>query len=167
MADFSYFDQFGTMEIDLTSYLQSVTISGSNYTFSNIQPVVTTITNLFSKYDIVFDYKKNVDLILNYQIQDNEFIETVSYNTYGSTDYWWIVALFNNIYEPFNDWPLSHSEVVQVATNLYNNERKFTYSTYFNFVSANNDLKRNIILPKNDVVNDIIWDYRQAILGNK
>jgi len=167
MADFSYFDQFPDMEIDLTAYLQSITLSGSVYTFSNLQPVVTTISNMFTKLDIVFDYQKNVDLILNYQIADDEFIETVSYNTYGSTDYWWIIALFNNIKEPFNDWPLSHSEVVQVATNMFNNERKYSYNTYLDLVSANNELKRNIILPKNDVVSDIIWDYRQAILGNQ
>jgi hypothetical protein len=164
MADFSYFDQFTDIEIDLTSYLKSIPTTGS-YTFNNKQPVVTTIKNLFTKYEIVFDYKKNIDLILDYKIKDDEFIETVSYNIYGSPEYWWIIALFNDIQNPFRDWPLSQPEVIQIATNLFNTERKYSYNTYLNFVSSRNESKRDIIIPKSDTLKDIIWKYRQVIIG--
>lgn len=164
MADFSYFDQYADIEIDLTSYLTSIPTTGS-FTFNNIQPVVTNVKNLFTKYEILFEYKKNVDLILSYKVQDNEFIENVSYNVYGSPEYWWIVVVFNNIKEPFKDWPLTQDQIISIATKLYNNERKYKYDTYFQFISERNEIKRNIILPKNDVLKDIIWKYRQAILA--
>ena len=163
MANFSYFDQFQDMEIDLTLYLKSIPTTAS-YTFNNSQPIKTTIKNLFTKFDIVFDYKNNINLIQSYEIKDNEFIETVAYNVYQDTDFWWIVALFNNIQNPFIDWPLSQSQIIDIAKAKYATERKYSYLTYLNFLTEINDKKRILILPNNDTISDIIWRYRQAIL---
>lgn len=169
--DFSYFDQFGNIEIDLTGYLANLNTcftsptSGFVYSFSNNQPVITTVSNLFTKYDIIFDYTKNIELILRYDIRDNEFPETVSFKTYGSTDYWWIVYVFNNITEPFKQWPFTQNQIVNLANKLYNEERLYSYQTYLDYLIEINEEKRHIILPKPDTVKDIIWKYRQAILN--
>lgn len=163
MADFSYFDQFQDIEIDLTSYLKSIPVS--KYSFNNKQPVITTVKNLFTKFDITVDYKNNIDLISKYIIKDNEFIETVSYNIYESTEYWWIITLFNNIRNPFSDWPLSQDQLISIAKKLYEQERKYSFYTYLDFLTEENELKREIIVPNHDTVKDIIWKYRQAILG--
>lgn len=165
MADFNYFDQYSDIEIDLTSFLKSMPVSSVNYTLNNVQPVKATIKNLFTKFQIVMDYKNNLNFILNYKVEDDEFMENVSYKVYGSTDYWWIVAVFNDVKEPFKDWPLTQNQLISIATKLYEQERKYSFSTYLDFMSANNEIKRDIILPKNDVVKDIIWKYRQAILS--
>ena len=168
--DFSYFDQFQDIEIDLTSYLNNMTVStlassGTNYLFSNKQPVVTTIKNLFTKYDIIFDYRRNIELILNYTIKDNENIEIVSNNVYGDIQYWWIIALFNDIKNPFTDWPLASNHIKLICSNLYDNERKYSYDTYMQHLNAINDDKKQIIVPKADTLKNIIWKYRQAILN--
>jgi hypothetical protein len=164
MADFNYFDQYMDMPIDLTAYLKSVPTTGESYKLSNIQPVVTTIKNLFVKYDLIYDYKANINVIFNYKIKDNQFVEGVSHAVYGDTQYWWLIYLFNNIKEPFKDWPLSQQQVVDIAKGLYEKERKYSYQTYLNFVFDHNEAKRDIILPNVDAIGDILWKYRQAIL---
>lgn len=163
--EFSYFDQFTNIEIDLTSYLTNLSSSGNTYTFNNIQPVKTTVTNLFTKYDVVFDYKDNLEVIIRYDVKDDELVETVSYNVYGTVDLWWIVLVFNNIKEPWKEWPLSQSELIAKVTNMYETEAKYSYQTYYDYLTKINDERKQIILPKPDTVKEIIWKYRQAILN--
>jgi hypothetical protein len=163
MADFTYFDQYSDIEIDLTSYLKSIPVTGSAYTLSNLQPVKTTSKNLFTKYEVIIDYKHNIDLILQYQINEGETIDVVSYNIYGSVEYWWILAMFNDIKNIFTDWPLSQQQLITIAKNLYEKERKYSYNTYLDFLAASNDEKRDIIVPKKDTIKDIIWKYRQVV----
>jgi hypothetical protein len=164
MADFSYLDQFLDIEINLTEYLNSVP-STTTYTLTNKQPVITTVKNLFSKYEVIYDYKTNINLLINYKIKEFEFIETVSYSVYGSPEYWWIIALFNNIQDPLVDWPLSQEQMITIATNLFEKERKYNYNTYLDSISTQNETKRDIIVPKSDILKDIIWKYRQALMA--
>lgn len=165
--EFSYFDQFNDMTIDLTDYLVNLSSSGFQYSFNNSQPVSATVKNLFDKFDIVFDFTKNINLILRYDLKDYELPEVVSNNVYGTPDFWWVILLFNNIKNPFLDWPLAQDQIVQVATNLFENEKKYDYQTYINFLTEINDEKKKLILPKPDTLKDIVWQYRQAILSTK
>lgn len=164
--DFSYFDQYQDSVIDLSSYLKSLSVSGYSYTFNNTQPVTATVKNLFTKYDIIFDYRNNIELILNYEVQENETIELVSYKVYGDVQYWWIIALFNNITNIFTDWPLTEKQVKVLANDLYDKNRNYNFDTYFNYLNEYNFTKRQIILPKPDTIKDIIWKYRQVILAD-
>jgi hypothetical protein len=163
MADFSYFDQFNEMEVDLTPYLESLSTPDYKYTLSNIQPIKTTIKNLFTKQEIILDYKKNIDAIIRYDINGDEFMENVAYKKLGSAEYWWVVAVFNDIREPFKQWPMTQQQIIDMAKNLYNTEMAFSYETYLTFITEHNDLKRQIILPKYETLKDIIWKYREAI----
>lgn len=163
--EFSYFDQFGNIEIDLTSYLTNLSTTALNYTFNNTQPVKTTVSNLFTLYEIIFDYKKNIELILRYEVGDNELPEMVSYEVYGTIDFWWLVFLFNDIKKPFKEWPLSQNELIMKAQFLFDNEAKYTYQTYYDYLTTINDERKQLILPKPDTVKEIIWKYRQAILN--
>ena len=165
MADFSYFDQFQDIQIDLTDYLLSIPITGEKYILSNKQPVITTVKNLFTKFEIVYNYKNNIDAISSYTVEDGDFIETVAYKVYGDVQYWWVIAIFNNIKEPFKDWPLSQAEVITISNFLYEHERKYSYNTYLNFVFETNEKKRKITVPNVDTLKNVIWEYRQAILG--
>jgi len=168
MADFSYFDQFDSMQVDLTQYLLNLSASTSgsySYTLSNTQPIVTTISNLFTMESFVVNYKNNLDQIVFYTVSGDEFMDTVAYKAWGSVDYWWIIAIFNDITEPFKQWPLTQAEVVTMATNLYNKNPIYTYQTYHDLINEENDSRRSIILPQTQTVIDLIWDYRQAILA--
>ena len=169
MANFTYFDQFQDVQIDLTAYLDKLSKNASSpykYSLSNKQPAVTTVKNLFTKYDIVIDYKKNIEVILAYNIKENETLEQVSYKVYETIDYWWIVAIFNDITNPFTDWPLNQEQLNNAANLLYENEGKYPRNVYYNLLFERNEQKRRIILPREYVIGDIIWAYREKVLAN-
>lgn len=46
---------------------------------------------------------------INYIVKDQDTPETVAYSVYGSAEYHWLVLLFNNIFNPFFEWPMSSS----------------------------------------------------------
>lgn len=165
MADFSFFDQFEDIQVDLTAYLKNLSVSGYDYRFEELQPVIVTVKDLFTHYKIVEEYKKNIDVIFYYNIKEGESADAVSYNVYGTIEYWWIIYIFNNITCPCLDWPFSQSQLAEMASILYNEEGKYTKETYFKFLEEENENKRKIIVPKPYVLRDFIWSYRKQIEG--
>lgn len=169
MANFTYFDQYGDIEIDLTDYLLRMSAATSaskyKYNFSNMQPVKTTVSNLFTKYDVVLNFKKNMDVLVYYNVIENETIEQVSFKNYNTIDYWWIIAIFNDIFNPFTDWPLNQEQLINAVDLLYENEGLYSRNAYYNFLFEKNEDRRQLILPELFVIPDIIWTYREAILN--
>lgn len=169
MAEFNYYDQYSDVDIDLTDYLNKLVedndLTTEQYTFNNNQPIKTTIKNLFEHINIIYDYRDDAEVINTYEVQDGEFPEVVSYKLYEDASFWWIILLFNEIYDPYNDWVLSQSHVIDLATRLFNAERKFSYQTYIDFIHTANEERRNIIYPKKYVLKDIVWKYREVLLN--
>jgi len=170
MGEFSYFDQLKDTKIDLTYMLNKISLDNNldynnRYVFSNIQPIITTIKDLFSSYDVIFEYKNNIDIITKYTVNENELPFNVSYKVYGSAEYWWVVVLFNGITDPFSNWPLTQGQIINIAKNMYENESKYKYETYVTMLHEKNEENRNIILPKKQTLKDIIWRYREIILN--
>jgi len=58
-------------------------------------------------------------LYLNYSIKDEDTPETIAYKLYQSAQYYWVVLLFNNILDPYLDWPLSTNNFTQYITAKY------------------------------------------------
>lgn len=164
--NFSYFDQFSEIEIDLSQYLINTANSGSAYILSNRQPVKTKIKNLFTKYEFNNTYKKDINLISRYSINEGELPEVTSFNNYKTVDFWWLILVFNNIENPLKDWPLDQSQLNELTDSLYNKENKYTRQTYFDLLFERNEAKRQIVLPRPEVITDIIWTYQQKILDN-
>jgi hypothetical protein len=165
MADFSYFDQFQDQTVDLTEYLKNLSVSGYNYRFGSMQPVVTTLKNLFIHYEVVLEFKKNLDAIIHYIIPEDYSIDKISYDLYGTTDYWWIIYVFNNIKNPWLEWPFCQEQLTTLTDLLYNEEGKYSRPTYYKFLHEENEIKKNIIVLKEYALRDFIWSYRQQILN--
>jgi hypothetical protein len=166
-TEFSYFDQFSDMEIDLTKYLQVLSASTSasfNYTVTNLQPVKTNIKDLFTHYEFVINFKKDVSQLTQYNITDWELVEQVSYKMYDTTDFWWIVYLFNNITNPFEQWPMPQERVNTLANTMYNEEGLYSAQTYYNMVFTLNEDRRQILLPLANALPSIVWAFREQIL---
>ncbi len=166
MSDFTYFDQFQDTTVDLSSYLTNLSVTGYNYRFTDMQPVVTTLKNLFTHYEIVVEFKKNVDSFIHYLIPEGFTVDKVSYDNYETVDYWWIIYIFNNIKNPWEEWPCTQSQLTAFTDLLYTQEGKYSYQTYYNFLHEQNENRRNIIIPKSYTIRDFIWAYRSAILAS-
>lgn len=163
MSSFNYFDQFPLITLNFNSYLESVkTETGYDYTFTNVQPINTTLANIFEKIDLIVDFKKDVLNFDPYTVKESERIENISYNKYDTVDYWWLIALVNNIKNVITDWPLPHDQLVAIAENLYNTEGNYSKSTYYDLVFERNETKRNILLPKPLTVSPLTARFRAA-----
>ena len=162
-TDFEYFDQFLSVEINLNPYLTAIKEdTGYDYQFTNIQPVKVTLANIFDKIILVKNYQEDALNFDTYTIGENETIEVVSYNAYGTVDNWWVIAIFNNIKNLFTDWPLPDSELVKLSESLFQTEKKYTKQTYYELLVEKNDSKRNIILPNPTSINPLIGKFRQV-----
>jgi len=163
--DYGYFDQFLDYEVDLTEYLLKISQDNDyNYTFSNIQPVKIKLKNIFTKIDLIEDYKYNFVYFLEYFIQDGEKIEDISYKFYDTTDYWWIICIFNDIKNLFTDLPLSINELKFLAEKMYKFDKKYTYEGYYDILFEMNEKKRKILILKKQYLNDFLYEFRERVI---
>lgn len=76
-------------------------------------------TSFLQMFDILKDNKNNIKMlniwksyrILHsedllcyfelYVVKDNDWLENISYDHYGTVDYWWVIAMFNQVENPF------------------------------------------------------------------
>lgn len=164
MAEYNYFDQFKDTKVNLTNYLTNLSVSGYDYRFGEKQPVITDLKNLFSHYEVIIEFKKNVDSYIHYLIPEGYTVDRISYDFYETTEFWWIIYIFNNIKNPWLEWPSTQEQLTSFTQLLYNEEGKYSYDTYYKFLQEENEQKKNIIIPKNYAIRDIIWSYRSQIL---
>lgn len=63
----------------------------------------TKFVNIFRSYVISESVKNNGRFFEYYQVDGDEFLDDISSKLYGSPTLWWVVALFNDIQNPFED----------------------------------------------------------------
>lgn len=162
--NYNYFDQFKDVEVDLSPYLQAIKDStGYDYKFSNIQPVKTTLKNLFDKVVLLDSFKKEYINFDTYEVNNNESIEYVSYVAYKTVDYWWIIAIFNDIKDIFYDWVKTEDQIQYIADQLYETENKYSRRVYYDMLVAHNEKRRTLLVLKPEFINTVVSAYRSEI----
>lgn len=157
-----------------------------NYIVSNTKRDVVDIT---ARAAFVKEYKENEKLHVSYTVQDGERPEQIAHKLYGDINLYWIVMLFNEVHDIWNDWPLSETCFNEYIKREYPNEGynkvKLYYSTltntivdkpdnenadsiipitYYDYEHTLNDMKRNIILPIPSEISNIV-KYQRQVLG--
>lgn len=161
MTSFSYFDQFTEVEVNFSGYIKDISDKNNyQYTFNNIQPIKVKLLNIFEHISILEKFKQNILNFDPYVIKDYDRIETVSFDKYGSIDYWWVIAIVNDMKNLFTDWPLTESQLAELSQRMFTKEGKYNKQTYYNLLFERNEKKRNVFLPKTSVVNDIVTKFR-------
>ena len=67
--------------------------------------------NIILKSQIVQEVFERFEVFYPYIIEDGERPDTISYDYYGDSDYWWVILMANKIVDPYYEWPLTHSEL--------------------------------------------------------
>ena len=99
-----YFNQFPTIEYDVTG----------NGTKTQIKDILMRVK--------VRDYvKKNHAWFAKYIVKMDQLPEMVAFEVYGKSTYHWIVLLFNQITNPYYDWPLKRNDFFRFVTSKYSN----------------------------------------------
>lgn len=95
-----------------------------NYNFGNeIDPAV--FQNLTTYIDLVDQVVDNTSLYEEYYIQDGKRPDTLSYELYGTTDYYWMFYLLNDKLRQ-QGWPLDEQDIYSLSKEYYPNTTLLT-----------------------------------------
>jgi hypothetical protein len=79
--------------------------------FKNIVYKNYTIKNILESVKIRDLIGDDLNSYLPYTIKEGDSIESIAYHYYGSTDYFWLVCLSNDIIDPYYQWPMNSIEL--------------------------------------------------------
>ena len=54
-----------------------------------------------------------------YVVKDGERPDEISYKKYGDEQFYWVILQINNIYNYYEQWPLSENELSEFCINKY------------------------------------------------
>ena len=123
-------------------------------TYDNIK-----VRNLFHRYYLTQDIDDKY--LSSYTINDGDTLESISYEFYGSTDYWWIIAVINNINDVIYDMPIPHFVLQDIAKEQATVDGTLDlelFSSIFDELEQENNLKRTIKIIKQDYLNFVLSD---------
>lgn len=59
------------------------------------------VLDVWNAFNITDDFKKNTIAIQNYLVEEGDTWSSISQKIYGDRRLWWVIALYNNIEDPF------------------------------------------------------------------
>ena len=77
------------------------------------------VTNIFTSVRARLEAKSDRAIFYTYDVMEGQTPEIVAWKYYGSTDFTWVVLLFNDIVDPKFDWMLSDKELKSYIANKY------------------------------------------------
>jgi hypothetical protein len=83
------------------------------------QGVSNLATDILTRIDTIKGVLDNTSLFYTYNIQDGDTPEMIASKYYGDAELHWIVLIFNEIIDPFYDWPMSYQQFILFLTNKY------------------------------------------------
>jgi hypothetical protein len=86
------------------------------YTSNN---TVTIASDVLKRVAVNQKTKENLVLFDEYDIQEGESPETVSFKFYETVDYHWVVLIVNDILDPRYGWPLKSDELYEYTAAKY------------------------------------------------
>jgi hypothetical protein len=109
-----------------------------------------TIPDIFKRIIITNNVERS-NLFEKYSIMEGETPESLSFNYYGSVNFYWTILLINSIKSRYFDWPMGSQELDQYVNSVYGNksslffnERRF--NNVFNFCDVKYVAKNALII---------------------
>jgi hypothetical protein len=167
----SYFEAFPTINYDVVGL--------KNY---------KTIRDILTRVKVRDKLLGNHTAFEKYDVKDGETPEKIAFNKYGDSNLHWVVLYFNDIVDPFYEWPLSlrdfdkwimdkyanpnavhHYEVAQssgVTTKMLKVESSVsgaTAVTNYEYEEAEQNKKKQIKLLKPEFVPQVVLEFNTEI----
>ena len=92
-----------------------------DYNLSGVNGKTVEVTDIFRRVKARSKLADNVTLFDKYDVTEGEKPEDVAYKIYGSSEYFWVVTLVNNIVNRYYDWPLDEFVFQQYVADKYSN----------------------------------------------
>jgi len=87
----------------------------------------TYFLNIWKSYSISDKVVNNSSVFEIYIVEDNDWWENISYKLYGTKTFWWLLCLFNNIENPFEELEAGKKLKVLNAEYLYQFIKEIKY----------------------------------------
>jgi len=81
--------------------------------------VTSLATNLLTRIATVKGEIDTSSLYYEYNIKDGDTPEIIASKYYGDAELHWVVLIFNDIIDPFYDWPMEYRQFVKFLTDKY------------------------------------------------
>ena len=79
------------------------------------------VTDIFRRLKVKDGIKDNLALYATYDVVPGDTPESISYKHFGSTDYFWVICLMNDVTDRFYDWPLTDQAFEAYVKDKYTN----------------------------------------------
>lgn len=100
-----YFKKFPLIEYDFT-------------TTEDVKQLMV-LSDISTRVQSFYDANSNDNLFSPYTIRNYDTPEKISFNLYGTTSYYWTIMYVNNLFDMFNDWPMTDDELDAYANVLH------------------------------------------------
>lgn len=90
------------------------------YTTYELKGSEIVVRDILKRSAFISEYKPYVDLYSTYTIKDGETPQSIAYKVYGAASYHWVVLMFNEIHNPYFDWPLNSLNLEKYCWDKYN-----------------------------------------------
>lgn len=165
MAGYNYLQHLTNTKINLTAYLDEFSDDNYDLSLNNQQPVITTLPNLFQHMYLVRNFKDKGASFSMYNVQDGELPEDVALKFYGNVSSWWVIFLFNDIKNPFTEWPLSQEQILYLRDVLVAKENLWSSEGYYRLLADKNEERSRIEILKPEQVPTLVKQFSKAIIG--
>lgn len=109
---------------------------------------ISVVKDILRRATFTSEYKPYTDLYTPYTILEGETPQSVADFFYGSPSFHWVVLIFNEIHNPYFDWPLDQLSVDKLCTEKYGDNV---------FVTKHYELNGSVVGEVKDFSPDFVW----------
>lgn len=91
------------------------------------------VTNILARSTFLREIANNTSIAYEYSIKDSDTPEVIAHKIYGDPYRSWIVLLFNQIINPFYDWPLKSDALDNYVYKKYGQDIDIARSTIHHY----------------------------------
>lgn len=77
------------------------------------------VTDILARSTFLREIANNTSIAYEYSVKDSDTAEIIAHKIYGDPYRSWVVLLFNNIINPFYDWPLKNDALDNYVNKKY------------------------------------------------
>lgn len=103
------------------------------YTFDKNTINQQLVTNIFARSTFLKEISENTDIAYEYNVKETDTPEIVAHKIYGDANRYWIILLFNRVFNPFYDFPMKNDVLESYIENKYSQTLDQSRSTIHHY----------------------------------
>lgn len=80
---------------------------------------VNIVQDILRRSAFISEYKPYTDLYTPYTIIDGETPQSIAKRMYGAATYHWVVLMFNELHNPYHEWPVEPLTLKNICIDKY------------------------------------------------